>query len=78
VKDMPDRAILNSGLFVTRPINNAYLTKYMYWILNSNVFWRYFSYFETGSTIKHLYQETFVNFSFPLPTLDEQERCVWQ
>lgn len=74
VKDMPDRAILNSGLFVTRPINNAYLTKYMYWILNSNVFWRYFRYFETGSTIKHLYQETFVNFSFPLPSLDEQER----
>ncbi|HPJ00494.1 MAG TPA: hypothetical protein PLN65_06610 [Enterococcus sp.] len=28
---------------------------------------------ETGSTIKHLYQETFVNYSYALPPKDEQE-----
>lgn len=76
VKDMPFRAILNSGVFVTRPVNNKYLSKYMYWLLSSNVFDKYISLMETGSTIKHLYQETFVNFSYPLPSIKEQEEIV--
>lgn len=77
VKDMPYKAILNSGLFVTRPLEDAYTTSYMYWLLNSKVFWDYYGYLETGSTIKHLYQETFENFSFPLPSVDEQTGIVF-
>lgn len=73
VTDKPDKAILNSGLFVTRPLGNIYITKFMYWVLNSKVFWSYYGYLETGSTIKHLYQETFENFSFPLPDLATQK-----
>ncbi|RKQ16738.1 restriction endonuclease subunit S [Ureibacillus endophyticus] len=76
VKDMPSKAILNSGVFVTRPVNEKYLSEYMYWLLSSNVFDKYISLMETGSTIKHLYQETFVNFSYPLPSLKEQEEIV--
>ncbi|WP_233005394.1 restriction endonuclease subunit S [Exiguobacterium aurantiacum] len=76
VKDMPYRAILNSGVFITRPLNNQYLSKYMYWLLSSNVFNKYISLMETGSTIKHLYQETFVNFSYPIPSLKEQGEIV--
>jgi type I restriction enzyme S subunit len=38
VKNKPKYAILNSGIFVTRPKNSAYLTEFMYWILNSQVF----------------------------------------
>jgi len=72
VKDMPYKSILNSGIFVTRPINDSYITKYMYWLLSSTVFDKYIKYMETGSTIKHLYQETFVNFSFALPPIKEQ------
>ena len=72
VSNKPDKAILNSGLFVTRPLCNIYITKFMYWILNSKVFWSYFEYLETGSTIKHLYQETFENFSFPVPNIQTQ------
>lgn len=76
VKNMPDKAILNSGVFVTRPIDNKYLSKYMYWLLSSSVFDKYISLMETGSTIKHLYQETFVNFAYPLPSLEEQENIT--
>lgn len=72
VKNMPYKSILNSGVFVTRPLNNQYINKYMYWLLSSAVFDKYIKYMETGSTIKHLYQETFINFSFALPSIEEQ------
>lgn len=74
VKDLPYKAILNSGIFVTR--SEKYLVDYMYWILNSPIFDKYIKYFETGSTIKHLYQETFENFSYPLPPKSEQTFIV--
>lgn len=76
VRNMLDKAILNSGIFVTRPLKNRYLTKYMYWLLNSTVFDKYIKYMETGSTIKHLYQETFVNFEYPLPNMEEQDGII--
>ncbi|WP_217078235.1 restriction endonuclease subunit S [Clostridium baratii] len=76
VKEKPDKAILNSGIFVTRNIDDSYLTEYMYYILTSNIFDRYIKYMETGSTIKHLYQETFINFSYPLPKLEEQKNII--
>ncbi|MDL4840342.1 restriction endonuclease subunit S [Aquibacillus rhizosphaerae] len=76
VKNKPEKAILNSGIFVTRCSNEKYLTEYMYWVLSSNIFDRYIKYMETGSTIKHLYQETFVNFTYPLPGIDEQKAIV--
>ncbi|ATY27386.1 restriction endonuclease subunit S [Bacillus velezensis] len=72
VRDMPDKAILNSGIFVTR--SAKYEVDFMYWMLNSQVFDKYIKFFETGSTIKHLYQETFENFSYPLPTRLEQKK----
>ncbi|PTL22122.1 restriction endonuclease subunit S [Shouchella clausii] len=76
VKGMPYKAILNSGVFVTRPIHNKYLSKYMYWLLSSTIFEKYIKFMETGSTIKHLYQETFVNFSYPIPSIIEQTEIL--
>ncbi|MDD3705122.1 MAG: restriction endonuclease subunit S [Clostridiaceae bacterium] len=76
VINKPDKAILNSGVFVTRPLNGLYLSKYMYWALNSPIFEGYIGYMETGSTIKHLYQETFENFKFPFPLLITQQRIA--
>lgn len=73
VKNKPDKAILNSGVFVTRSLQGEYLTEFMYWLLNSDIFTRYIKFTEMGSTIKHLYQETFINFSYPLPNLNEQK-----
>lgn len=73
VKEMPERAILNSGIFVTRPLMNQYINSYLYWNLTSAPFSQYIRTMETGSTIKHLYQETFVNYSYALPPKYEQE-----
>lgn len=74
VRKVPNKAILNSGIFVTR--SNKYEVEYMYWLLNSVVFDKYIKFNETGSTIKHLYQETFENFSYPLPDRNEQKKIV--
>jgi type I restriction enzyme S subunit len=76
VENLPDKSTLNSGIFVVRPLNKKYSVEYMYWLLNSSVFERYFDYIKTGATISHLYQETFEKFFFPIPTNNEQKRIV--
>lgn len=73
VRSLPARATLNSGVFVTRPLGSIYSTDFMYWVLSSAVFEGYIDYTKTGSTISHLYQKTFHEFSFPVPTLAEQQ-----
>lgn len=74
VKDQPDKASLNSGIFVTRPTSNDYITSFLYWVLNSIVFSDFIDFTKTGTTISHLYQNVFVDFTFPIPTLIEQTK----
>ncbi|OGF66814.1 MAG: hypothetical protein A2Y62_21805 [Candidatus Fischerbacteria bacterium RBG_13_37_8] len=71
IKNLPYKTSLNSGVMLIRPLN-SYTNRFMYWVLNSNVFACYISFIKTGSTIQHLYQETFENFSFPVPTFEDQ------
>jgi type I restriction enzyme S subunit len=72
VKGLPDKATLNSGIFLTRPINNDYNVTFMYWVLNSSIFLNFIEYTKLGTTISHLYQHVFNKFIFPLPLLAEQ------
>jgi len=76
VEKLPDKTTLNSGVFVVRPLNNKYESKYLYWILNSLIFKRFFDYIKTGATILHLYQDTFERFFFPIPPKPEQKEIV--
>lgn len=69
---MPKICTLNSGVFVTRPITGDYISKYMYWLLISDVFTSFFNYNKSGSTIQHLYQNVFDEFKFPCPPIIEQ------
>ena len=77
VQGLEGQATLNSGVFVTRPLKNQYLTTYLYWILNSSVFSYFIDYNKTGSTVLHLYQDTFENFSFPIPPIQEQKTVCY-
>ncbi len=72
VDDLQEPACLNSGIFVTRPLNDRYTSKYLYWVLSSRVFTGFIDYMSAGSTIQHLYQYVFGTFVFPAPSLDEQ------
>jgi len=73
VSALNDKATLNSGIFLTRPIKDDYITIFMYWLLNSKVFTDFIELTKTGTTISHLYQNVFVRFAFPLPTFSEQQ-----
>ena len=51
--------------------------KYLYYLLKSDYFWDWYNSSQRGSsTIKHLYQEQFYNFSFFLPDLAHQEKVI--
>jgi len=73
VDKVPKPTTLNSGVFVIRPKNKAFDTKYFYYVLMSNHFADFLSRLTAGSTISHLYQKDFVHFNFPLPPLPEQK-----
>lgn len=76
VKSLPKKATLNSGVFVTRPLEDKYLNEFMFWVLNSNTFRHFIDFMKNGSTILHLYQNVFERFSYPLPSLNEQEKIA--
>lgn len=75
VKDLSHPACLNSGIFLVRP-RNSYIAEYLYWVLSSEVFKVFCDLASHGSTIKHLYQNVFEDFSFPVPPVSEQRWIV--
>ena len=76
-KDTPKQATLNSGVMLIRPKNKNYYEKFLFYILSSDQFWLWFSYINSGNTtIIHLYQNSFDNFSFTLPPLNEQKKIA--
>ena len=73
VNNLDGKATLNSGVFVVRPLMGNYSTSFYYWLLQSAGFTGFVDYNKTGSTIVHLYQDTFVNFMYASPSLPEQK-----
>ncbi len=69
-------ATLNSGVFVLRPFNNSYHPKFFFFILQSQYFKKFINTLKVGSTISHLYQYSFTNFTFPNPPLLEQHKIA--
>lgn len=72
IEELPGDATLNNGIFVLRPLDEEYIPKFLYYVLNSFYFDDFIETITAGSTISHLYQKDFVNFRFPLPPLPEQ------
>ncbi|MDQ7815975.1 MAG: restriction endonuclease subunit S [Melioribacteraceae bacterium] len=76
VKNCPEKAILNSGLFVMRCKDYSYYNKFLYYILNTEIFYSHLRKTQGGSTINHLYQREFEKFEFPIPSKPEQEKII--
>lgn len=76
VERCPSKAILNSGVFVMRCKDDSYNGKYLFYLLNSEIFQKWLRLYKGGSTILHLYQREFERFNFPLPIIDEQNEIV--
>ena len=74
VQGLTKPATLNSGIFVIRPLQNAYDPVFVYHILSSLVFKDFLDKLSAGSTIIHLYQKDVGKFEFLLPpTIEEQK-----
>ncbi len=73
VSDLYGKASLNSGVLVIRTIEK-YDRKFLYWVLQSEEFWTWFRLKNAGnSTIIHLYQNDFAEFSYTFPEFIEQQ-----
>lgn len=72
VSNLDKPACLNSGIFVVRALAKSLNTYFLFWVLKSKSFIQYNDLTKYGSTIQHLYQNVFVEFSFPLPPPKEQ------
>jgi len=72
VADLQGKATLNSGVFVIRPTAKHVIPEYLRYVMFSPLFRRFLDRLAAGSTISHLYQKDFVNFSFAVPSVDEQ------
>lgn len=67
-------ATLNSGVFLVKPITDAYTAHFMFYVLESSVFKDFLQQLSAGSTINHLYQKDLVKFElFVPPTKEEQD-----
>lgn len=76
VKGLEGKASLNSGVLLIKTQEN-YDKEFLYWVLQSDVFWTWFNYYNSGnSTIIHLYQKDFAEFKYPIPPLIEQKRIA--
>ena len=69
-------ATLNSGVFVIRPIEDAFHPHFLYYLLCSNVFTEFLGQLSAGSTISHLYQKDFVNFIYKTPTTLTEQTAI--
>lgn len=73
VNHLDKPATLNSGVFVIRPLENAFDPEFFYYLLCSNLFAVFLAQLSAGSTINHLYQKDFVTFNYKAPnTIAEQ------
>lgn len=72
VEDLDIPATLNSGVFVVRPLQDAFHPIYLFYVLSSSIFDDFLNEITAGSTITHLYQKDFVKFEFDAPVLAEQ------
>ncbi|WP_297967939.1 restriction endonuclease subunit S [uncultured Campylobacter sp.] len=76
VKNLPYPATLNSGIYVIRPKSADINPNFLFYMFMSKYFDDFINVISAGSTITHLYQKDFINFSFPLPPKAEQDRIA--
>jgi len=76
VDALPGPATLNSGVFVIRPVRDAYDPAFLYWMLRSRAFDEFLARLTAGSTISHLYQRDLVTLVLNVPASIEEQRAI--
>lgn len=76
ITHLPDKACLNSHLLIIRPLKNKFTNEYLYYVLSSGIFWKYYNKISSGAIMASISQEKMENFSFPVYDLKKQEEIV--
>lgn len=76
ISDLNRPATLNSGIFVVKPITDAYTAHFMFYVLESSVFKDFLQQLSAGSTINHLYQKDLVKFDLYVPPTTEEQEAI--
>ena len=76
VSDLKRPATLNSGVFLVKPITDAYTAHFMFYVLESSVFKAFLQQLSAGSTINHLYQKDLVKFDLYVPPTKEEQEAI--
>ena len=76
VTDLTRPATLNSGVFLVKPITDAYTAHFMFYVLESSVFKAFLRQLSAGSTINHLYQKDLVKFDLYVPPTKEEQEAI--
>lgn len=76
ISDLDRPATLNSGVFVVKPITNAYTAHFMFYVLESSTFKDFLQQLSAGSTINHLYQKDLVKFDLYVPPTTEEQEAI--
>lgn len=76
VTDLKRPATLNSGVFLVKPITDAYVARFMFYVLESSVFKDFLQQLSAGSTINHLYQKDLVKFDLYVPPTKEEQEAI--
>lgn len=73
IDDKPEKVSLNSHLLLMRPLNVDYSNRFLFWVINSPVFEKYYSYSQTGTIMASLSQEKISGFNYYMPVIAEQD-----
>lgn len=76
IDDKPEQVSLNSHLLIMRPLNEKYNNRYLFWVIQSPVFDKYFRLSQNGTIMASLSQEKINDFSFSLPSGKVQKQIV--
>lgn len=76
IKNLPKPATLNSGVFVVRPLKDAFHPQFFYYLLCSSIFADFLAQLSAGSTINHLYQKDFISFSYSTPPTTKEQMAI--
>jgi type I restriction enzyme S subunit len=76
VAELPGPATLNSGVFVIRPLQGAYDSRFLYFMLKSRAFADFLMRLSAGSTISHLYQRDLVQLVLDVPATIDEQRAI--
>lgn len=76
INGLEGKASLNSGVLLVRTYD-GFDKKFLFWVLQSEEFWTWFRLKNAGnSTIIHLYQGDFAEFSYVFPEVEEQKQIA--